>query len=180
MRKLEFTVTAGHGGTDPGAVHHGYREADLMRSLRNIVADKLRAAGHVVHTDGEGDENQPLQDAMRLVKRSAVALELHTNANENPQARGVEVVALPERKELAQAIAREIATVLGAPLRGTGGWIDQSKTARGRLGFVNAGGMVVEVFFISNAEELGRYMRAEWPVASAIVRALQAHAEAKA
>jgi N-acetylmuramoyl-L-alanine amidase len=55
---------------------------------------------------------------------------------------------------------------------GDGGWIDQSKSARGRLGFVRVGGMVVEVAFITNPSEYARYQAHKWNVASAIVNAL--------
>ena len=48
-----ITVTAGHGGRDPGAeAPTGQTEAALMVELRDIVASKLRAEGHTVRTDG--------------------------------------------------------------------------------------------------------------------------------
>lgn len=84
----------------------------------------------------------------------------------------MEVVSLPAQRELARTIARRIAHVLETPVRGGGGWIDQTQTARGRLGFVRLGGLVVEVAFISNPHELARYQERKWLVASAIVAAL--------
>jgi N-acetylmuramoyl-L-alanine amidase len=78
---------------------------------------------------------------------------------------------MPQR-ELSRTISRRIAHVLETPVRGDGGWIDQSQTARGRLGFVRVGGIVVETFFISNPEELARYEARKWLVATAIVEAL--------
>jgi N-acetylmuramoyl-L-alanine amidase len=168
-----YTVTAGHGGSDPGAVAaDGTTEAALMVQLRDIVAHKLRAAGHKVRTDGDWRKNLPLPYALTLVPGSKVAIELHTNAFTNPQATGVETVALPKDRELAREISRRIAHVLGLPVRGAGGWIDQSQTARGRLGFVRAGGLVVEVFFLSNPNDFARYQERKWRVASAIVEAI--------
>jgi N-acetylmuramoyl-L-alanine amidase len=167
-----YTVTAGHGGTDPGAVHHGHNERDLMTELRDIVAGKLRARGLTVRTDGARGINDPLANALHLIAGSSVAIELHTNASTNPEARGVEVISLPAQKAAAQRIAQGVAKVLNTRTRGDAGWIDQSQSARGRLGFVNRGGLVVEVFFISNQQELAAYQALKWNVATAIVDAV--------
>lgn len=168
-----ITVTAGHGGRDPGAVAPtGQTEAALMVELRDIVASKLRAEGHTVRTDGGWRANLPLANALLLVPGSDMAIELHTNAAASPQAQGVEVVSLPAQKELARSIARRIAHTLEIPVRGAGGWIDQAQTHRGRLGFVRAGGLVVECFFLSNPDELAKYESRKWLVASAIVKAI--------
>lgn len=171
---MRFTVTAGHGDKDPGAVAMDGRttEAALMTELRDIVADKLRSAGHEVKTDGAKWENWPLGRALKLIPQSDAAIELHTNASTNPAARGVEVISLPAQKEMARELARRIAHTLEIPVRGAGGWIDQSQSARGRLAFVNAGGLIVEVFFISNPSELARYQDRKWLVASAIAETL--------
>lgn len=76
---------------------------------------------------------------------------------------------MPRRKVQAQAIARAISNTTGSRLRGDGGWIDQSQSKRGRLGFINqADGLIVELFFISNNEELAKYLSVKWLVAKAI------------
>lgn len=167
-----YTVTAGHGGADPGAVAHGVTERDLMTRLRDIVADKMRARGLTVRTDGARGINDTLATAIHLIAGSNVALELHCNASTNPQAGGVEVISLPAQKAEAQRIAQGIAKVLRTRTRGDAGWIDQSKSARGRLGFVQRGGLIVEVFFISNPAELAAYQALHWNVATAIVDAV--------
>ena len=167
-----YTVTAGHGGSDPGAVAHGAQEAALMTELRNVIRHKLEAAGHKVRTDGMRLANLPLVHALTLVPGSAVAIELHTNAFTNPAATGVECISMPEQKARAQRIAAGIARVLEIPLRGDRGWIDQRQSARGRLAFVRVGGIVVETFFISNPMDLHKYDQRKWLVASAIVEAM--------
>ena len=134
---MKFTITAGHGAGDPGAVAKtGETEAALMTELREIVAEKLRQAGHTVKTDGARWQNLPLVHALTLVPGSDVAVELHTNSVADVRAKGVEVISLPAQKEMARTIARRIAHTLEIPVRGAGGWIDQSQSARGRLGFV--------------------------------------------
>lgn len=168
-----LTITAGHGAGDSGATYHGVTERDLMTELRDIVSLKLLERGHFVRTDGDRGTNLPLSFALSLIKGSEISVELHTNAFTNPAAKGVEVVACPRRKALAQQLAGAIAGVLGSVVRGDLGWIDQSKTARGRLGFVRAGGLIVEVFFLSNAQELAAYQAKKWLVASAIADVLE-------
>lgn len=170
---MKVTLTAGHGGSDPGAVANGQNERDLMTELRDITAGRLRDRGHVVKTDGARWQNLPLVHALTLVPGSDCALELHTNAAASPGATGVEVVSLPRDKLRAQKVAQAIASVLLIPLRGEAGWIDQAKTARGRLGFVNAGGLVVECFFISNPRDLEKYLGRKDMVARAIAEAVE-------
>ncbi len=170
-----ITVTAGHSPSQPGASYHGFKEHELMTTLRDLVIMKLRARGLPVRADGERGVNQPLALALHLIAGSSVAVELHTNAHDNPAARGVEVISLPQHKQLAQQLAAAIARVLEEPLRGDAGWIDQSQSARGRLGYVSSGGLIAEVFFLSNREALAKYNARHWLVASAIADTLAAH-----
>lgn len=170
---MKFVVTAGHSITDPGAVANGVREADLARELRNIVGMKLQDRGHTVISDGKVHENWPLGEARRLIQPGTPAVEIHFNAATNPAATGVETIALSKDKALAQRISKGIANVLGMRLRGDAGYIDQSKSARGKLGFVSAGGLIIEVCFISNPTDLSIYQAKKWLVASAIADALE-------
>ena len=171
---MNIVLTAGHSNTDPGAVANGATEAGLMAELRNITAKKLRDLGHTVYTDGEGTVNQSLNDAIALINRHrpAVALELHMNASANTTATGVETIALPKDKALAQRLSAAVGGVLELRLRGDKGWIDQSQSARGRLGYINAGGLILETAFISNLGDLKATKEKLWLVAGAIAKAL--------
>ena len=167
-----IVLTAGHSDIDPGAVSNGRTEANIARELRNIVANKLRGAGERVITDGEPASNKPLKDAIALIPQGRVAVELHCNAAASPAAGGVETIALPRDKALAQRLSAAVARVLGIKVRGDRGWIDQSQSARGRLGYVSAGGLILEVFFISNPAEMAVYQARKWLVAQAIADVL--------
>ena len=162
-----FVVTAGHSNTDPGAVANGHKEAEIACDMRNMIAKKLRELGHSVITDGTGAVNQPLKVAISLAKQGR-AIEIHCNAASNPAATGVECIGLSKDKGLCQRLSNAIATTTKDNVRGDNGWIDQSKSARGKLGFVEAGGVIVELFFLSNKEDLERYEQVKWLVASAI------------
>lgn len=167
---MSVVITAGHGGRDSGAVNGVVTEAFIAADMRNMIASYLRNDHKLaVITDGEGQVNLPLADAIKLAKQGKIAVEIHTNAHHTSTASGVEVIAMPRRKAQAQAIARAISTATGSRLRGDGGWINQSQSARGRLGFINqADGLIVELFFISNHDELAKYLSVKWLVAKAI------------
>ena len=134
------TVTAGHSNKDPGAVNGKFKEAELVSQFRNAVAYYLREAGIQYKTDGVGTLNQDLNAAIKLIKGSSVAVEFHMNAATPKQANGIETIALPGDKKLAQELSKAVADVFGSRLRGDNGWIDQSQSARGKLGFISNGG----------------------------------------
>ena len=169
-----FVITAGHSNTDPGATANGYRESDIAVVMRTLIAAKLRGRGHTVITDGEGRDNQPLASAIKLITPGTVAVEIHCNAAASSQANGVETISLPARKPLAQRVSAAIAGVTGQRLRGDKGWISQEQSARGKLGFVQAGGLIVELFFLSNPAELRTWEQKHWLIATAIADALEA------
>lgn len=166
------TITAGHSNTDPGAVNGKVKEADLVVNFRNAVTHYLREVGLQVKTDGTGTKNDPLSAAVKLIQGSSVAVEFHMNAAASKQANGVETIALPKDKKLAQDLSKAVADALGSRLRGDNGWIDQSKSARGRLAYVNAGGLIVELGFISNEDELARFNARYWLAAKAAAKIL--------
>lgn len=166
------TITAGHSNSDPGAVNGKIKEADLVTNFRNAVTHYLREAGLQVKTDGTGTKNDPLSAAVKLIQGSSVAVEFHMNAATSKQANGVETIALPKDKKLAQDLSKAVADALGSRLRGDNGWIDQSKSARGSLGYINAGGLIVELGFISNEDELARFNARYWIAAKAVAKVL--------
>ena len=166
------TITAGHSNTDPGAVNGKVKEADLVVNFRNAVTHYLREAGLQVKTDGTGTKNDPLSAAVKLIQGSSVAVEFHMNAAASKQANGIETIALPKDKKLAQDLSKAVADALGSRLRGDNGWIDQSRSARGRLAYVSAGGLIVELGFISNEDELARFNARYWLAAKAVAKVL--------
>ncbi|MCO8100112.1 N-acetylmuramoyl-L-alanine amidase [Acinetobacter indicus] len=166
------TVTAGHSNKDPGAVNGKIKESELVTNFRNAVAFYLREAGLQVKTDGTGTKNDPLSAAVKLIQGSSVAVEFHMNAAASKQANGIETIALPKDKKLAQNLSKAVANALGSRLRGDKGWIDQSKSARGRLAYVNAGGLIVELGFISNEAELAAFQARYWVAAKAVAKVL--------
>lgn len=165
-------VTAGHSNNDPSAVNGKFKEADLAAQFRNVVAYYLREAGIQYKTDGVGTNNLDLNSAIKLIKGSSVAVEFHMNAAASKQANGIETIALPKDKKLAQDLSKAVADVFGSRLRGDNGWIDQSQSARGKLGFISNGGLIVELGFISNEAELAQFNAKYWSAAKAVAKVL--------
>lgn len=171
MKKI-VAVTAGHSNTDAGAVNNKVHEQVVATDARNIVAWYLQNAGITVRMDGFGNENKPLREAVKLVKGSDIAIELHCNASVNSSAKGVEVLANPQHKGLAQRIAQSIANVIGTPVRGDKGYKPENAGQHSRLAYVQAGGLVVELFFISNQDELDAWNNKKWLVCKAIANVI--------
>lgn len=79
---------------------------------------------------------------------------------------------MPKYKKLAQDLSKAVADVFGSRLRGDNGWIDQSQSARGKLGFISNGGLIVELGFISNEAELAQFNAKYWSAAKAVAKVL--------
>lgn len=167
-------VSAGHSTVtprDPGAVGNGYTEAYLTLELRDMVADRLRELGCKVTEDGADGESLPLKKAVALARQADVAIEFHWNAGP-PAATGIEVLSKPNHKALAQKLAGAIAESTKLNLRGDKGWKADNSGQHHRLAFCEAGGLIVEVCFISSKVDMERYVACKQEVASALANVL--------
>lgn len=152
-------VSAGHTNKprqDRGMSGNGYIEGVEATRLRDAVAAYLRGLGCSVIEDGADGVNDPLSRAIALAKTASPAIEFHFNAGP-PTATGIEVLAKPKHKKLAQSIAGAIADATGLVLRGDKGWKSDSSGQHHRLGFCNAGGLIVEVCFMSSKSDMQAY-----------------------
>lgn len=180
-------VTAGHSNTgkiDSGAVTTVggklIKEADLAVKLRNAILHYLQQDKEITtRCDGYGQVNLELKEAIKLIKFSDAAVEIHFNSSTNKTANGVECIALPKDKVLAQNLSKAVAKVTGSRLRGTEGFITQEDSARGKLGYVNAGGCILEVSFLSNDQELETFNQKYWLIGKEISQVLIDHVKSK-
>ena len=167
-----ITITAGHSNVDPGAVNGQHREADIAQDARNIVAYYLKQKGIEIRTDGEGKGNLSLNKAIGLIKGSAIAVEFHCNASANKSAKGVEALAQSKDKTISQQLCKAVADAMGIPLRGDRGWKPENSGQHTRLGYVANGGIILELFFISNDQELAIWHQKKWLICKAIADVL--------
>lgn len=169
---MKILISAGHSNTDPGAVANGHVEAVLVTDFRNMVAYYMRDTSHQVVTNGVAQENKSLSQTLKLIPGTDLAIEFHCNAASNANAKGVESISQPALKSVSQRLSASVSSVLGHPLRGEQGWIDQRQSAHGELAFVKAGGVIVELFFLTNKQELGCYLERKWLVAKSVAAAI--------
>lgn len=180
MTNKIVSVTAGHSNTgkiDSGAVTTVggklIKEADLAVKLRNAILHYLQQdKGITTRCDGYSTVNLELKEAIKLIKGSDAAVEIHFNSSTNKTANGVECIALPKDKTLAQNLSKAVTKVTGSRLRGTEGFITQEDSARGKLGYVNAGGCILEVSFLSNDQELETFNQKYWLIAKSVSEVL--------
>lgn len=166
--KKKITITAGHSNTDPGAVSGKRRESIIATDMRNMVKLYLEREGIEVRTDGDGSDNKPLNDAIKLIAGSDLAVEFHCNAAANDNATGVECLGQPKHKSICQKISKAIADQMGIKPRRDAGYAGENVGPRSRLGYVDKGGIIVELFFISNPGELATWDAKKWLVAKAV------------
>lgn len=165
---MNILISAGHSTVpprDPGAVGNGFTESYLALELRDLVADLLREKGLSVIEDGADGVNEPLKKAIALARQSDIAVEFHWNAGV-PAATGIEVLSKPDKKALSQKLAGAIHSATGLKLRGDDGWKSDSSGQHHRLGFCEAGGVIVETCFISSPVDMNRYTSTKGHVAA--------------
>jgi N-acetylmuramoyl-L-alanine amidase len=148
-------ISAGHSNTDPGAVGNGYTEADIVLEFRDLVANELKSLGVSFTKDGEKGDNLPLSTAIKLATEHDISIEFHCNAFTNPNATGVETLSHSHHYPIGQQICNVASNVLGIANRGAKG---ESSGQHSRLGFIARGnGIIVELFFISNPNDVRKY-----------------------
>lgn len=165
-------LSAGHSNVDPGAVAFGRREADIAVEFRNIVSFYLQRDGIKHEVDGKGTINVPLSQAVKSARKHRVSVEFHCNAGP-PSATGVEVLCAPKDQVIAEEICEAIADSLHIRNRGVK---PENAGQHHRLAFVQAGGMIVELFFLSNKTDLLAYDQRKWLAAREVAAVLAARA----
>lgn len=166
-------ISAGHSNKDPGAVNRLRTESQVVVQMRAMVAHYLDVAGIDYITDGKGKRNAPLSEAIQLAKKSDLAIEFHCNASTNKTAKGVEVLAAEKHKALSQKLAAAVSRIMGNPLRGDKGYKTEGSGQHSRLGFISSGGgLIVELFFISNDAELAVWDAKCWLVAREVAQVI--------
>lgn len=162
-------LSAGHSDADPGAVAFGKREEDIGTEFRNIVSFYLLRAGVPHELDGQGTTNLPLREAVVKARKHPIGVEFHCNAAANPKATGVECLSAPKDAGLSADICKALAGALGLRNRGAK---PEGAGQHHRLAFVQAGGIIVELFFLTNPDDLAAYEAKKWLAGKAVADVL--------
>lgn len=165
-------VSAGHSNTDPGAAANGLTEAAVVTEFRNMVSFYLYRAGVQHGTDGDGAENMPLKTAAMMARHYDIAVEFHCNAGPEA-ATGVETLSGQLDTALGMALCKAISDAIGIRIRGAK---PEASGQHSRLAFVQAGGIIVELFFLTNKADIAAYNARKWVAARAVADVLAAAA----
>jgi N-acetylmuramoyl-L-alanine amidase len=153
---MKVFISAGHGGSDSGAVANGVKEKDLNLSIALACRDLLAKHGVSVKMSRTKDENDALSDEIRECNAYApdLAVSIHNNAGGGDGAEVFHHHGGGKGKVLAENILAEIMKV-GQNSRGA----KTRKNASGNdyYGFIretSAPAVIVECAFVDNANDL--------------------------
>lgn len=146
-------ISAGHSDVQPGAVANGKQENKVVLEFRDLVANELRKLDCIFGTDGVEGQNLTLNESANTAKNYDLAVEFHLNAGP-ATATGVETLSAPKDYALCNEICSIISDSLNIKNRGAK---PEDSGQHKRLAFVQAGGIIVELFFITNKQDLSKY-----------------------
>lgn len=170
----KIILSAGHGGNDPGAVSGKFIERDLAIELRNLVESRLKAAGVTVNKD---PDKYALVDTLKWLvgkyKNSDILLDLHWNAGK-PSANGTEIIVPQSPSTIELGIANELLNSICKFGFSNRGVKRESQTARKTLAWMRppAENILIEVCFISNKQDMDKYVANKEAIACIIAETL--------
>lgn len=155
MTKKVF-ISAGHGGSDPGAVGNGFKEKDLNLDIAFACFYELERHSVEVKMSRTKDENDPLEDEIKECNAYSpdVAVSIHNNAGGGDGAEAYYHHGGGTGKTLAENMLAEIVKI-GQNSRG-------AKTRKGSdgrdyYGFIRetvAPAVIVECAFVDNKTDI--------------------------
>jgi len=100
-------IDPGHGGRDPGASHHGFREKDIVLDVALMAAEILRASGVDARLTRRTDTFIELNNRAALAQKVGARLfvSLHCDAAPNRRARGFTIYAPESRRRQTSSFA---------------------------------------------------------------------------
>jgi N-acetylmuramoyl-L-alanine amidase len=162
-------IDPGHGGTDPGAVAGGVREADIALDYALAVGTQLERAGLAVLYTRTTHRTIDLAARTRAANEAgaSVFVSLHCNASASPAAEGVQIFhcrGSARGEALARRVFDRIATVV-PPERSSGVFPDESPACGNRRLYVlratRMPAILIELGFLTNLTDRTRLLDPE-------------------
>ena len=152
---MKVFISAGHGGSDPGAVADRMKEKDLNLSIALACRDLLVRHGVSVKMSRTKDENDPLSEEIRECNAYApdLAVSIHNNAGGGDGAEVFHHHGGGKGKVLAENILAEIVKV-GQNSRGTK--IRKNSQGKDYYAFIrqtSCPAVIVECAFVDNSTD---------------------------
>lgn len=170
-------VDAGHGGEDEGCAREGVQEKTVNLSIAKLVQDKLTDLGYQVIMAREDDTYIAKEERVKLANgcQADIYVSIHQNASEDTWVRGIEVWydgedETRDSKRLAQLVSQQTLRTTEAQEREVRGDADFHVT-----GSTEMPACLIETGFLSNAEERGQLVTAEYQelIAAGIVQGIE-------
>lgn len=149
-------ISAGHGGSDPGATANGFKEKDLNLDIAFACFYELERHCVDVKLSRQGDENDPVEEEVKECNayKPDLAISIHNNAGGGDGAEAWYHHGGGTGKVLAENVLAEIVKI-GQNSRG-------AKTRKGSDGrdyycFIretSAPAVIVECAFVDNANDM--------------------------
>lgn len=153
---MKVFISAGHGGSDPGAVANNTKEKDLNLSIALACRDELVRHGVEVKMSRTKDENDPLSEEIQECNAYGpnLAVSIHNNAGGGDGGEVFYSHLGGKGKTLAENILAEIVKIgqnsRGAKIRKD----SQGKDYYGFIRSTNCPAVIVECAFVDNATDL--------------------------
>ena len=164
----KIIISAGHGGSDPGAVANGYTERDLAIEFRELLVKELLLLGVKPLID---DNKNALKQTLAWLKGvlksdKTVCIDIHWNAASS-KARGTEVIVPDNASIFENNFAKNILNVFVSNGFVNRGVKPESQTARKRLGWMRppAENILIEMGFITNLLDINLYQNLKYKLA---------------
>lgn len=112
-------LSAGHGGSDPGAVAYGMKEKDINLRILRACKYTLERHGVTVKCSRLSDVNDPVQDEVKEANASGceIALSIHTNAGKGDGSESYYKPGSTQAKKLA-TLCEKYTKAIGQNSRG--------------------------------------------------------------
>ncbi len=174
-------LSAGHYRRDPGAVANGLQENNLTIELRDLVVKELLALGQVLGKNFKVDNDDwDLRTYLHNLHSGtgSVVFEIHFDSG-SPKASGCTMI-VPNRGwtqestleyQMGDEISKATSFALQLPNHGV---IDETKSARGKLGIMRPLGIngLLEVGFITNQTDITHYNTHKFELAKTLAKIL--------
>lgn len=170
-------VSAGHGGSDPGAVGNGYKEADLTIEFRDILVAELRVFGIEAITDPDDNFTRKTLAWLRGKFGSKdILFDIHWNAGV-PSAHGSEVIVPNVASKFEKDLAAELCAALTTFGFRNRGVKPESETFRKSLAWMkpNAENVLIEICFLTNDSDMKLYEANKRGIARKIANVLRTY-----
>lgn len=110
---LKVFLSAGHGGTDPGAVAYGMKEKDINLTVMLSCNDILLKHGITTVLSRSKDENDPVSQEVKEANASNadIAVSFHTNAGGGDGSESLYFSSSVKGKKLAELCEEHLKTI---------------------------------------------------------------------